>query len=89
MNLPRRFGMKIEFNKALVWDYDITPEDLKKEEVFILYLSRVLNNGSFEDVQQVPPEIIKKYLEKLHLSSKVSKFWLWYLKEEKNGQHHF
>lgn len=75
--------MKIKLNKQLLWDYDIKQEDLKREDVFILYLSRVLNNGCLEDVQEIPLETIKKYLEKLHLSRKVKKFWEWYLKEEK------
>lgn len=75
--------MEIRFNKALMWDYEITPEDLKREGVFILYLSRVLNNGSLQDIQEIPLETIKKYLNKLHLASKVKKFWLWYLKKER------
>ena len=66
-----------------MWDYDITQEDLKREDVFILYLSRVLNNGSLQDIQEIPLETIKKYLDKLHLASKVKKFWRWYLKEER------
>jgi len=75
--------MEIRFNKALMWDYEITQEDLKKEDVFILYLSRVLNNGSFQDIQGIPLETIRKYLDRLHLASKVRKFWVWYLKEER------
>ena len=75
--------MEIRFNKTLMWDYDITPEDLKREDVFILYLSRVLNNGSLQDIQEIPLETIRKYLDKLYLASKVNKFWRWYLKEEK------
>lgn len=67
--------MDIRFNKALFWDYEIAPEDLKKEDVFILYLSRVLNNGCLQDIQEIPLEIIKKYLDKLHLASKVKNFW--------------
>jgi hypothetical protein len=66
-----------------MWDYDITPEDLKREDVFILYLSRVLNNGCLQDIHEIPLETIKKYLNKLHLASKVRKFWLWYLKKER------
>ncbi len=75
--------MEIRFNKALMWDYEITEEDLKREGVYILYLSRVLNNGSFKDLQEVPLQTIRKYLDRLRLSSKVKKFWVWYLKEER------
>lgn len=73
---------KLKFNKTLLWDYQITEEDLKNEETYIFYLSRVLNNGNYRDIKEVPLETIKKYLDRLHLSSKVRKFWEWYLGEE-------
>jgi len=70
---------KVKFNRKLFWDYQITQKDLENEDVFIFYLSRVLNNGSFQDITEIPVETIKKYLKKLHLASKVRKFWEWYL----------
>lgn len=70
---------KVKFNRALFWDYQIAQKDLENEGVFVFYLSRVLNNGSFQDVTEIPVETIKKYLKKLHLASKVRKFWEWYL----------
>jgi hypothetical protein len=73
---------ELRFNKSLLWDYQITEEDLKNEEVFIFYLSRVLNNGSYRDIKELPLETIKKYLKGLHLSRRVRKFWEWYLGEE-------
>lgn len=73
---------KLTFNKKLLWDYDLTEEDLENENLFIFYLSRLLNNGSFDDVQEVPPEVIEQYLYRLHLSGAVRRFWQWYLKEE-------
>ncbi len=73
---------KLKFNKTLLWDYQITEEDLKNEEIYIFYLSRVLNNGNYQDIKELPLETIKKYLGRLHLTSKVRKFWEWYLGEE-------
>jgi hypothetical protein len=72
----------LRFNKSLLWDYQITEEDLKNEEVFIFYLSRVLNNGSYRDIKELRLETIKKYLKRLHLSRRVRKFWEWYLRQE-------
>jgi hypothetical protein len=69
----------VRLKKKLLWDYQISEEDLKKEEVFIFYLSRVLNNGNFADVSEIPLELIEKHIDKLALSRKVRKFWDWYL----------
>jgi len=71
----------VKLNKKLLWDYQISEEDLKKERVFIFYLSRLLNNGSFGDISEIPLELIEKYADKLHLSRKVRKFWEWYLRK--------
>lgn len=70
---------KINFNKKLFWDYEITEQDLEKEDVFIFYISRILNNGTLDDVFEIPLELIEKYMDRLHLSVKVRKFWKWYL----------
>ena len=69
-----------KFNKKFFWDYDISDQDLKKEDVLIFYISRVLNNGAIKDVKEIPIELIDKYIDRLTLSSKVRKFWEWYLK---------
>lgn len=72
----------IKLDKRLVWDYQISEEDLKKEDVLIFYLSRLLNHGSFDDISRIPLELIKRYLGRLYLSGRVKKFWKWYLKEK-------
>lgn len=73
-------GKRIKFNKKLLWDYDISEEDLEKEDVYLFYVSRVLNNGTFGEVKEIPIEFIEKNLDRLNLSSKVRKFWEWHLK---------
>lgn len=72
-----------KINKDLIWDYDIKESDLKNEDVLILYISRVLNNGTYYDVKNIPHSLILKYIDKLYLSKKVKNFWQWYLKSEK------
>lgn len=72
---------RVTFNRTLFWDYQITQKDLENEDVFIFYLSRVLNNGCFQDIAEIPMEVIREYIGKLHLASKVRKFWEWYLME--------
>lgn len=73
----------VKFNPKLLWDYAITEKDLEREDVLIFYISRVLNNGVIEDVHGIPLELIEKYFDRLHLSSKIRKFWEWYLKKDK------
>jgi len=43
-----------KLNKKLLWDYQVSEEDLKEEKVFIFYLSRVLNNGNSADISELP-----------------------------------
>jgi hypothetical protein len=64
-----------KLNKKLLWDYEVSEEDLKEKKVFIFYLSRVLNNGNSADISELPLGLIKKYMDKLCLSRKVTKFW--------------
>ncbi|HGJ65845.1 TPA: hypothetical protein ENS27_10710 [bacterium] len=70
----------IKFNKKLFWDYEISEDDLKKEDFLIFYISKVLNNGTLKDVLEIPIELIEKYIDRLNLSSRVRKFWEWYLR---------
>lgn len=70
---------KLRFNKKLLWDYDITEQDLEREDVLILYLSRVLNGGTREDVSEIPLGLIEERLPRLFLSRRVRRFWEWYL----------
>ncbi len=70
---------RIKFNSRLFWDYDIKEEDLEREEVQILYISKVLNNGTIKDVKGIPEELIRKYYPQLMLASKVRAFWSWRL----------
>lgn len=70
---------KINFSKKLFWDYEITEQDLEKEDVLIFYISRILNNGTRDDVFEIPLELVEKYMDRLSLSGKVRKFWKWYL----------
>lgn len=37
----------IKLNKKFLWDYKLSEEDLKREVVFVFYLSRLLNNANF------------------------------------------
>lgn len=69
----------IEVNKGLLWDYDFAPEKLQEESFFIWYLGRLLERGTAAEVKRIPLEIIAQYLERLRLSSRIRRFWKWYL----------
>jgi len=75
-----RMEYQIKINKKLLWDYQITEEDLKNEKILIFYISRVLNNGNLIDVKEIPPSLIIKYIDMLHISKRVRQFWEWYLR---------
>jgi len=70
----------MKINKKLLWDYDISDENLDKDDVYMLYVSRVLNNGTISEVREIPIEFIEKHLNDLHLSSRVRKFWEWHIR---------
>jgi hypothetical protein len=70
----------VKFNPQLFWDYSITEQDLEREDVLILYISKVLENGTLTDVKGVPIEFIEKYLDRLFIPKRVRTFWEWYLK---------
>jgi hypothetical protein len=70
----------IDVNPGLLWDYQFSPEQLQTEEFFVWYLSRVLERGTFAEVKKLPQEVTARYFERLTLSSRVRRFWEWYLK---------
>jgi len=70
---------KVVFNKRLCWDYDIKEDDLKQEDVLILYISKVLSHGTLRDVQGIPVELVLTYLPRLYLPRQIRRFWEWHL----------
>lgn len=70
----------ISVNKGLIWDYEFSEEEKKTPFFADWYLSRVLNNGNYSDIKEIPIELIKKKLNKLQLSRQIKKFWEWYFK---------
>lgn len=69
----------INVNKRLIWDYPWKEDEYQSPNFFKWYLSRVLNNGTYNDVRQIPLSVIREYLSELNLSRKVEDFWKWYL----------
>ncbi|MFH1859902.1 MAG: hypothetical protein ABH870_02645 [bacterium] len=69
----------INVNKRLIWDYPWKEDEYQSSNFFNWYLSRVLNNGTYIDIRQIPLSIIREYLDKLNLSRKVEDFWKRYL----------
>lgn len=69
----------IEVNKGLLWDHDFAPEEFQDERFFIWYLGRLLERGTAAEVKRIPLEVIAQYLDRLHVSSRIRRFWKWYL----------
>ena len=78
--MEKSIAEKVAFSKRLCWDYDIKAEDLEREDVLILYISKVLSNGTLRDVQGIPMELIVNYLSRLYLPRQIRRFWEWYLR---------
>ncbi len=70
----------LKIHRELLWDYDLKPEDLEREDVRIFYISRVLNQGTVQEVRDIPIALIRHYLKRLNLTPDVRRFWEWYLK---------
>ena len=69
----------IEVNPGLFWDYNLTNEKLTTEEFLTFYLGRILERGTAREVKQIPTDVIRTYLDRLTIPSRVRKFWEWYL----------
>jgi len=78
-NMAMKTLHNIEVNKGLLWDYDFAPEEFQKESFFIWYLGRLLERGTAAEVKRIPLEVIAQYLDRLHVSSRILRFWKWYL----------
>jgi hypothetical protein len=72
---------EIEVNPALLWDYDFSPTELQQESFFVWYLGRLLERGTAAEVKGLPKQVIARYLDRMSISSRVRRFWNWYLKE--------
>ncbi len=70
----------IEVNPGLLWDYDFAPSECQTETFFIWYLGRLLERGTAIEVKRIPLDLIARYLDQLSISSKIRRFWKWYLK---------
>jgi hypothetical protein len=80
----------VRVRKELVWDYDI-PDDPESDEGFMaVYVARVLDRGTADDIRSLGVETIRRYLDVAPASRKVIEFWRWWLarKASENGDPH-
>ncbi len=84
--MEKSIADKVVFNKRLCWDYDIKAEDLVREDVLILYISKVLSSGTLRDVKGIPGHLILTYLPRLYLPRKIRRFWEWYLRIPRDSE---
>jgi len=68
----------IPVNPALVWDYEIPPEEEQTDAFRMWYLARVLTRGSSEDLRAIGFKTIYCYLPHLVLPAAIRRFWEWY-----------
>ena len=68
----------IPVNPALVWDYEIPPEENQTDAFRRWYLTRVLTRGTSDDLRAIGFKTIYIYLPHLILPTAVRRFWEWY-----------
>ena len=68
----------IPVNPALVWDYEIPPEEEQTDAFRRRYLARVLTRGSSEYLRTIGLRTIYIYLPHLVLPAAIRRFWEWY-----------
>ena len=71
----------IDVNSDLIWDHDFAREQFQEEPFFIWYLGRLLERGTAEEVRKIPPKVVARYLDRLAISSRIRRFWKWYLED--------
>lgn len=70
----------IEIFPHLLWDYAVPEERWTTEEFFLLYLSRLLNEGTAREVGSIPFRVIREYLPRLSLRADVRRLWETYFR---------
>ena len=68
----------IPINPALVWDYEIPPEEEQTEAFQKWYLARMLTRGNSADLRSIGFETIYVSLPSLNLPPAIRRFWEWY-----------
>lgn len=77
--------MPFAVRRELLWDYDV-PADPEHDDGFMaLYVGRVLDRGTAEDVRALGLDRIRRYLDVAPARREVIEFWRWYLDLE--GSH--
>ncbi|HLD50017.1 MAG TPA: hypothetical protein VJC08_02340 [bacterium] len=68
----------MKINRKLVWDYQVSDEDLKRPAVAEWYVSRVLARGGIQDIRDLGLKTIQIFLPRLFLPKNIHDFWRWY-----------
>lgn len=68
----------IPVNPALVWDYEIPPEEKQTDAFRRWYLARVLTRGCKADLKTIGLKVVYAYLPRLNLPAEIRRFWEWY-----------
>ena len=72
-----RTSKTIPVNPALVWDYEIPPEEKQTDAFRRWYLARVLTRGNSGDLRAIGFKTIYNYLPHLVLPTSIRRFWEW------------
>jgi hypothetical protein len=77
--------MTLTIRRHLLWNYDVPPDPEHDEAFLALYVGRVLDRGTAEDVRTLGLDLVRRFLDVAPARREVIEFWRWYLEQE--GSH--
>jgi hypothetical protein len=78
----------MKVNKKLLWDYEFTEEEMQDEEFLKWYITRVLANGTDEEIREIGLKTIYRYLNVLNLRRQDREFLEWYFSHPRVREHY-
>ncbi|MCH8011330.1 MAG: hypothetical protein IIA61_05190 [Candidatus Marinimicrobia bacterium] len=63
-----------DVNPRLIWDYNCTEEDFENESFVLWYISRVLHDGTLQDITQIGFKQVYQALSALWLPYRIEHF---------------
>jgi hypothetical protein len=77
----------LRVRRELLWDYDVPSQPEADEGFMALYVGRVLDRGTAEDVRALGLRLICRYLDVAPVRREVAEFWRWWLSASDRSDH--
>ncbi|MBI5479161.1 MAG: hypothetical protein HY906_09910 [Deltaproteobacteria bacterium] len=77
----------LHVRRELLWDYDVPPHPEADDGFMAVYVGRVLDQGTDEDIRDLGLPLIRRYLEVAPVRREVADFWRWWLAVRDRSDH--